>query len=86
MDFNNLQSGTLFFCKHLPGNNVGVMFHARDNDNIAGLDVCSSPRLGHQVNGVRRSCGPNYFFCECRVEMPPNGFACLFKRIRRLLR
>src|SRR5262245_35104722 len=40
------------FAQHLPGNNVGVMLHCREDDFIAGAKVGATPALGDEVNSL----------------------------------
>ena len=51
-DWNHTKPGTDLFTKHLPRNNIGVMFHRRDNNLISSLKERSSVTLRNQVNGL----------------------------------
>ena len=53
VDGNNPQLGALFLAKHLPGNDVGVMLHGRDEHFVAGAHVFAAIGLRDQVDAFR---------------------------------
>src|SRR5262245_25468571 len=50
IDGNHPQSRTDLFTEHLPWNNIGVVFHRRDDDLISHLEEGSPITLRNQVN------------------------------------
>ena len=53
VDRRNSQLGAFLFAKHLPGNDVGVVLHRRDDDLIPRAHVRPAICLGHKVDGFR---------------------------------
>src|SRR4249920_47064 len=54
IDRNHPQSRAYLLTEHLPWDNIGVVFHGRDNDLVALLEKGSPITLRNQVN---RFCG-----------------------------
>ena len=59
VDRSNPQDRTFFFTKHLPGDNIGVMLHGRDDHLVARPDVLASVRVSYQVDGFRSAADKN---------------------------
>ena len=51
----HLQHGALLGGELLPGHDVGVVLEMRDDDLVAFLDVAPAPRLGDEVDALRRA-------------------------------
>src|SRR5438105_13324931 len=49
-DRHDAQRGPFLLAEDLPGDNVGVMLHMRDDDLIARLDMCSAEALSDEVD------------------------------------
>ena len=69
--------------QHLPGNNVGVVLHFRQNDGVAFLEVCTAPRMSDEVDGLGGSAGDDDLVrIEALLEfaaaglVPLGGFTC----------
>ncbi len=69
---------TAFFCHHLPGNDVAVVVHHRQQNFIAFRKKFSAPGLGYQVDGISGAAGENDFFGVGRMnkmaDLFPSGF------------
>ena len=50
-----LQHGALLGGELLPGHDVGVVLEMRDDDLVALVDVAAAPRLGDEVDALRRA-------------------------------
>jgi len=55
------QFGAGLLAEHLPGNDVGVMFHLGDEDLVIAADMLASPGLCHQVDRFGRIAGDDDF-------------------------
>src|SRR5262245_7773545 len=53
VDWNYAQAGVLFLAKHLPGDNVGVVFHAGNQDLIPCLETRAQVAKCYQVVSFR---------------------------------
>ena len=47
-DRHDAQHGPGLLAEHLPGHDVGVMLHRRDDDLVAGAEVRPAPATGRQ--------------------------------------
>ena len=54
--------------QHLPGNDIAVMLHFRQQNLVARLQVPAAPRRGHQVDGFGRPAGEDDFVGISRVD------------------
>ncbi len=68
--------------QHLPGNDVGVMFQAGDDDFVARFDVVAAPALRDQVDAFGGSANEDDLFGGARVEEPLHLGARLFVGLR----
>ena len=51
--------GSLLFGEELPGDQIRVVLHDRQHDQVAGADVLPPPRLGDQIDCLRRVADEN---------------------------
>ena len=82
LDGHNPGTGALGH--HLPGHNVGVVFHVADQNLIAGFQA-RGQAIGHQVDGFGGASGPDDFSGAGRVQKLAHGFPGAFKRSRRTI-
>src|SRR5690606_33934477 len=76
---NNTELAILLAAYPLPGYNVGVMLHTRQDDFISRLYECSSIRKRHQVNGLGDTPYKNDFFLMSCVDKLFQRHTCIFK-------
>ena len=48
---------TFFGGQHVPGHQIAVMLHLRQDDQLTGLDVGTRPGVGDEVDRPRWCCG-----------------------------
>ena len=61
--------------QHLPGNDVRVVFHFREDDRVAFLQVGSTPGVGDEVDGFGRAAGDDDLLgVEALLEFRAAGF------------
>ena len=65
---NHAQRRALFFAQHLPGNDVGVMLHRRDDDLVAGADELAAVAVHHQVDAFGRAANKDALLRVARVD------------------
>src|SRR5262249_8941598 len=68
VDGGYAQLCAFFIAKYLPGHDVGVMLHGRDQDFVARANVLPSVTLRHQVDGFGGSAHEYDFFPIAGVE------------------
>ena len=62
------QQCALLFTEHLPGDDVRVMFHRRDNDLVAGADELTTIAVHYEVDALGGAAHKDAFFCIARVQ------------------
>ena len=85
-DIHPFEHGTLPFPQELPGHDVGMVLHDRQDDFIACADPRRHKARGHQVERVGRALGENDLFGARRVEELAHRLTRLFIGIGRSLR
>ena len=74
------QLNAALFGQHLPRDDVRVMFHFRENDGVAFVEVGSSPSVGHEVDGFGGAAGDDHLVrVEALLEFGAAGFVA-FRR------
>src|SRR6202021_1079500 len=68
VDGNNAQKRAGFLAQHLPGDDVGVVFQARDDNFVAGLHVLAAPGLRDQIDAFGGAANEDDFVLVARVE------------------
>lgn len=65
-------------CQHIPGHNIGVMFHLRDNDIVTIIAECATKTVCHQIDGFGGAFDKNNLFRLRRIDKRrrflPHGF------------
>ena len=56
------------FAEHLPGNNIGVVLHGRDNNVISGLHRAHSPAVCHEVDPFGGAAYKHNLFRRLRAD------------------
>ena len=82
---DDLDRGALLLGQHLPGHDVGVVLHGREQDLVAGLDPHSPIGLGHQVDGLGGAAGPDDLADGCSAQEAADLLPGGLEVIRRLL-
>ncbi len=85
VDRSDLECAACLLAQHLPGNDVGVMLQARDQDFIAGLEARPAISLRDQVDGFRRAADKDDLACGARIDELPDALAGAFERLGRCL-
>ena len=75
-DINQLR--TRFLRQQLPGHDVAVMLHLREQDFVAGFDVLRAPGLGHEVDALGGAASENDFVGAARTFLD-GGYLFRFK-------
>ena len=65
---NDAQFGVLLFAEHLPGDDVGVVLHRRDDDLVAGLHVLAAPGTADQVDAFGGAADEDQFIFAARIQ------------------
>src|SRR5262245_1281764 len=68
VDGHDAQLRSLLFAQDLPGHDVGVVLHVRDDDLIAGTDVGTAKGLGYEVDSFGCAAREDNFLRLRRVE------------------
>jgi hypothetical protein len=69
--------------QQLPRDDVGVVLHLGEHDQVAGVDVCAAPRVRHEVDR-RRRVGREDRLLGRRSKPFGDAAACAFEQIGRL--
>ena len=80
----NHNAGAL--CLQLPGNNIAVMFHLRNNDLVTRFHLASHKAGSHQIDTLCRSTGENNFTGRTGIDETTYRLACSFMQLCSLLR
>src|SRR5215472_15151014 len=62
----------------LPGNQIGVMFHLREQNAVTRLELVSSPGRGDQINRFSRASSENNRFHFLGVQESGNPLSRIF--------
>ncbi len=81
VDFGHVEVKPAFLSEQLPRNDVRVVFHAADEDAVAGMQVGAAPSLGHEVDAVGGALGPDDFLDFAGVQKGLNLPAGAFKGV-----
>ena len=57
----------------MPGHDVGVVFHNRQDDFIARLHAGGRPTVGYKIDRLRCARGKNNMLIRRRIQKPRNG-------------
>src|SRR6185312_99150 len=80
------QLRALFIAENLPGHDVGVVLHGRDQDLVTAAHVDSPVSLRHQVDSLGSATNKNEFFYIRRIDEAAHRLACTIMLRRRELR
>ena len=80
-----LDDDTALHGLQLPGNDVRVVLHLRDENLIAWLHLTFAERAGHQIDSLRRSTGEDNLLYLLGIDKLPYLLTGCFMQIRRLL-
>ncbi len=75
---NHAQARALLFAQHLPGNDVRVMLHRRDDDLVALADELAAVAVHHEVDAFCGAAHKNTFAHVARVDKAFDLFASAF--------
>ena len=62
IQWDNAQFCTCAGAQHLPGDNIGVVFHFTDDDVITRPNIAIAPAVRHQVDALRRTANKHQLF------------------------
>ena len=82
---DHADGGAAVFRQHLPGDDVGVVFHGAEQDLVALMHIGAAEGLGHEVDGLRGAPGPDDLLGGGGIEERPHLFPGLFKTVRGFL-
>src|SRR5206468_44303 len=60
--------GAVAFPQEMPGHDIGMVLHDRDDDLVAGLDVGFAPGIGHEVDRLGGVAGEDDLLVAAGVE------------------
>ena len=83
-DIQHFQRSLLALTKHLPRNNVGMVFRHANNYLISLIYKYLSIRKGHQVHGMRGSGSKHNLFPGSRIQKVLNAVSGAFISLRRI--
>ena len=83
---DHLQDNPPALCLQLPWNDVGVVFHRRDNHLIALLHAALCEAGGNEVQALRRPTGKDNLICGMCVDELPYRLTCSLMQVGCLLR
>ena len=83
-EWNPANLDLAFLNQHHPRNDVGVMLHLGEYDNVTFAKIGSTPCLGNEVHRLRGVLGEHDFVDRRCVDQSGDGDAALFVGIGRL--
>src|SRR5205814_1406223 len=85
VDRRHAQPPALLLTKHLPGNDVRMMLHGRDEDFVPSADVSAAIGLRNQVDSLGRTANEDDLFRPSCIHELLYGLACCFMLFCRML-
>ena len=76
-DFHRRDAGTAAFGDQLPGHEIGMVLHARDQNHIAGLQARQREGIRHQIQGLGGARSQHQII-GLRLDEGCDGLACTF--------
>src|ERR1051325_2217989 len=70
------QPRAFFFTQHLPGNNVGVMFHGGNDDLVTFANELATVTMHHEIDAFSRASNEDAFTRLTRIDKPFDLFSC----------
>src|SRR5581483_10906171 len=83
VDGGNLQRAARLIADHLPGDDVGVMLEAGDQDLIARPEARACIRLGDEIYALGRAADEDDLTGGLRIDEPAHPLACALVRLGR---
>ena len=86
VDGNHFQHNALLVAQQLPGHNVAVMLHFRNNHLVAFLQKGFTKTARHQIQAFGGATRENDFGGGTRIDEIPHHLTGIFVQLRGLLR
>src|SRR6476660_4925919 len=85
VDRRPLDHRTLTLAQEMPGHDIGVMLHNREDDLIASLDLLAPEGIGNQIDRLGSVARENNFFLALSIYKPAHSLSGGFVSLSRLV-